>query len=291
MVAFNEIFDADHLFALHFFSAPKQRVPRYFEVVFLALDLVMHVEGLNVLDFDAARAALANFGTNHLDIPGGGGRWTADSKRSNVDVVAGVLRKHAVAGTISTGPFQTKNALVVERLLKASLVEVSALEMKQGFSTLSDPPVLNADVVKDIAETTVGMANGGNGFEGYVLVGVADKQADALRIKQVTGRDCPEVESRFITGVEADMDQLGTLDDVLLWFTDKYKACKVDARLEAQVLRDVRVAKIAERTVIILKVTDVGEPVTVNNAFFTRSGSQTLEVAAADVGKLFARFA
>ncbi|MBG6098035.1 GmrSD restriction endonuclease domain-containing protein [Nocardioides luteus] len=291
LAAFNEIFDADHLFALHFFSAPKQRVPRYFEVVFLALDVVMHVEGLNVLDFGAIRMALADFGTNHLDIPGGGGRWTADSKRSNIDVVAGVLRKHAVAGTISTGPFQTKNALVVERLLKASLVEVSALEMKQGFSTLSDPPALNTNVVKDIARTTVGMANGGNGFEGYVLVGVADKNDDATRIKKVTGRDCPEVESRFITGVEADMDQLGTLDDVLLWFTDKYKACKVDTRLEAQVLRDVRVAKIAERTVIILKVTDVGEPVTVNNAFFTRSGSQTLEVAAADVGKLFARFA
>jgi len=80
LAAFNDIFDSDNLFALHFFSAPKQRVPRYFEVVFLALDIVMHVEGLNVVDFDAARTALANFGTNHLDIPGGGGRWTADSK-------------------------------------------------------------------------------------------------------------------------------------------------------------------------------------------------------------------
>ena len=53
----------------------------------------------------------------------------------------------------------------------------------------------------------------------------------------------------------------------------------------------MRVAKIAERTVIILKVNDVGEPVTVDNAFFMRSGSQTLRVAASDVKKLFARFA
>ena len=290
LVAFNEIFNAEHYFHSHFFSASKQRVPRYFEVAFLAIDTVLHTEGLNAMDFDAVRTALKDFGTNHLDIPGGGGRWTADSKKANIDVVAGVLRKHAVAKTISTGPFQTKNALVVERLLRASLVEVSTLEMKQGLSNLSDPPALSTDIVKVIAETTVGMANGGKNVESYVLIGVADKKGDADRIKQVTGRDSPLIESRYITGVEADIDQLKDLDSLILWFTEKYKACKVDPRLEAQVLRDIRVAKIAERTVIVLKVTDVGEPVTMNNAFYSRSASQTLEVSAADVGKLFARF-
>lgn len=77
------------------------------------------------------------------------------------------------------------------------------------------------------------MANGGKNVESYVLIGVADKKGDADRIKQVTGRDSPLIESRYITGVEADIDQLKDLDSLILWFTEKYKACKVDPRLEA----------------------------------------------------------
>ncbi|NEE02063.1 DUF262 domain-containing protein [Phytoactinopolyspora halotolerans] len=291
IAAFNTVFDRGHVFSTHFFSAPRQRVPRYFEVVFLALDTILHKEGLSVLDYDAIRADLKDFGSKHIDIPGGGGRWTANSKKQNIDVVAGILRRNAIAGSVSTGPFETKNALVVERLLKASLVETSTLELKQGFSILSGTPSLSGDIVNEVARTSGAIANGGKGFEGYILVGIADKSADASRVTKLSGRDCPEIEGRYVTGIEIDVDQLGSIDDVLLWFTEKYKSCLVDSRLEAQVLRDMRVARIAERTVLILKVVDVGEPVAVSNSFYTRSGSQTLEVAAADVGRLFARFA
>lgn len=290
ITAFEEIFDSEHRFHSHFFDASRQRVPRYFEVVFLALDKILHDEGLDVLDYKAVRKALNNFGTNHLDIPGGGGRWTADSKKANINVVAGLLREHAIASSNSTGPFQSKSSLIVERLLKASSVEVSTLEMKHGFSALTAEPSLSAKIVRDIAETAVAMANNGRQSEGYILVGVADKEADAARVLQLSGREAREIEGRLVTGVELDIDLLGSIDKVLLWFTDKFRALNVDSRLQDQILRDLRVAQIAERHVLILKIRDVGEPVTVGNTFYNRLGSQTLEVAGADVGKLFARF-
>lgn len=288
---FNEVFDKDHLFSGHFFSAPRQRVPRYFEIVFLALDQVMHREGLSAIDPASLRDDLKNFGTNHLDIPGGGGRWTSASKVQNIDVVAGIIRRHATEPTLSSSPFASKNALVVERLLKASFVETSTLELKQGFSILTDPPKLDGRIVEEALRTCCAIANGGPGTEGYILIGIADRHSDAARVTEVSGRSCPEVQGRFVTGLEIDIDQLGGADEVLLWVTNKIKAGGMDPRLEAQVLRDMRVASIADRTVLVLKVQDQGEPMSVGNAFYTRSGSQTLLVAAADVAKLFARFA
>lgn len=290
LAVFEEIFDSDHEFSSHFFKKSRQRVPRYFESVFLGIDQVLSVEQLDLIDIDAVRGTLEKFGTDHLDVPSGGGTWTTSSKKKNLEVVAGVIRKHAGASDDIASPLSGQSALLVERLLKASHVESATLEMKQGFSRLSDPARLNAEIVNEIGRTVCAISNEGPSAKGYVLVGIADKESDADRVASLSDQPVSIVEGRWVTGLTIDETQLGSLDNTILWFTQKFEALPIQDDLRSETLRKMRVASLNGRNVLVLPVRTVGEPVPFDNDFFVRSGSQTLVVPGSEVSKIFARF-
>jgi hypothetical protein len=289
---FREIFTGDgNQFATLIFKAPRQRVPRYFEAVFLGIDKLLTQEHRELADVNCARIALRHAGTNHIDIPSGGGTWTAASKKKNMDVVAGLLRDHTRPASAGANPALERNALEIENLLRASQVESSLVDFKQGLSTLSDPPTLSNDVVTEIVRTLSAMANHGRDATGYVVVGIADTEADARRVEQLGGGESPLVSGHYVTGLDLDIAQHGgSLDKLLLWLTSKVQASSMDADLRSQVLRDLRAVAFESHSVLLLRVRSVADAVPFGDKFYERQGSQTVEVPGGQVGRLFARF-
>jgi hypothetical protein len=273
------------------FEEPRQRVPRYFEAVFLGLDTLLIGEQRQIDDFVAARAALRGIGSRHIDIPSGGGTWRADSKRSNAEVVAGLLRPHTKPLEQAPHPALERNALQIENLLRAAIVENSLIDFKQGLSNLTDPPELDDNNVQEVLKTASAMANHGRGASGFIIIGIADTHADAERIRALSGVAPVEVSGRLICGIDVDLAQAGSLDDLLLWFTNTVRASEnVDNRLASQLLRDLRAVVWSDRTVLLLKVETVGVPIPFGDAFHERLGSETVEVPPSEVATLFARF-
>ena len=290
LTAFESVFGVDGgQFSSLMFQEPKQRVPRYFEAVFLGFDRVLTHERRVIVDGPAARAAFAGAGNKYIDIPSGGGTWRADSKRQNADVVAGLLRPHTEAVEASH-PALERNALLVENLLRASLAESALVDFKQGFSVLSSPPVLSDANVAEILKTLTAMANHGRAATAFVLVGIADSQADATRIAQLGGDAAVSVHGKLLTGLGLDISQVRSLDDLLLWFTSKVRSSVFDSRLAGQVLRDMRAVEYEGRKLVVLRVTALSEPVPFAGAFYERLGSQTVEVRPTDLVRIFARF-
>ncbi|MFL5910443.1 MAG: DUF262 domain-containing protein [Gaiellaceae bacterium] len=285
------IFDGDgKQFATVLFDAPRQRVPRYFEAVFLGLDKLLSEENLELVDVAGAQKALDGAGNGHIDIPSGGGTWTARSKRTNTDVVAGLLRGFMQPASGVLDPILERNALEVENLLRAARVESSLIEFKQGLSRLSEPPRLDDEIIFDILRTVSGMANHGPGATGYVLIGVADTPEDAQRVEALGGGTGTLVEGRYVTGLKLDRDQHKSLDDLLLWFTTKAQASPLHHAVAAQVLRDLRAVAFMGHTVLLVRVKALDEPVPFGDSFYERLGSQTVEVQGGQVGRLFTRF-
>ncbi len=272
------------------FETPKQRVPRYFEAVFLGLDQLISSESLELFDVLGAAKALKGVGSKHIDIPSGGGTWTAASKKKNADVVAGILRKYMQAAKAPSNPALERNTLLLENILRASLVESSLVEFKQGLSVLSSQPKLDEQIVTSIGKTAAAIANHGRDSTGYVVIGVADKQADAERVATLVGKKTTNVNGHFVTGLDVDINQTKTLDDLMLWFSQKLQKVDMADALRSQILRDMRAVRVEERLVILLKVKSVNEPVAVANVFYERQGPQTVEVPGGQVSRLFARF-
>jgi len=288
---FLAIFNDDgNQFATLLFDTPRQRVPRYFEAVFLGLHKLLIEEKLELIDVAGARKALKGMGNQHINIPSGGGTWTAASKKKNADVVAGILRKYTQPASGVSNPALERNALEVENLIRAARVESSLIDFKQGLSHLSDPPHLTDENVTEIVRTLSAMANHGPEATGYVLVGIADTETDAKRVEKLGGGASVSFESHYVTGLTLDIAQHKSLDDLLLWFTSKVQNSELHEQLRSQVLRDMRAVPFMGKTVLLLRLKPLDEPVPFGNIFYERQGSQTVEVEGGQVGHLFARF-
>lgn len=291
LAVFEELFATDAgNFSTILFDSPRQRVPRYFEAVFLALDILMSEEHRDLDDVPKARASLSGFGSNYMNIPGGGGTWTASSKRTNAEVIAGIIRSSTRTLSGPVDPTLERNALQAQRLLRASYVETAVLELKQGFSELSEPPILSSRTIEEIARTISAMANNGPDTIAYILVGAADKVSDARRVGHLSASIVPTAEGRFITGVDLDIAQRGNLDNLLLWVTDKLRSAGLESHLESQVLRDMRATQVAGRSVVLFKVLDIGRPVALKDEFYVRLNSETIRLTTERLGQVFSRF-
>lgn len=288
---FTQIFDSnENSFHSILFNSHKQRVPRYFEAVFLGLEKLVVGEGLELTDVLGARRALKGVGSKHIDIPSGGGTWTANSKQRNTDVVAGILRAYMNPRSGGANPALERNAHIVENILRAAITELSLVEFKQGMSRLSEPPKLDSAIVEEIVRTLSAMANHGKDATGYVIVGIADKKSDAERVHQLGGPKPIEISRKYIVGLNLDINQKGSLDKYLLWFSNSLRNLPLHEGIKSQVLRDMRPVLIEDRTVLLLKVKSLNHPVTFGNAVYDRHGPQTIELKVEDILRLASRF-
>lgn len=282
--------ESGQTFAQLIFDSPKQRVPRYFEAVFLGLDQLLHDERREFVNMRGAVRALRGIGNSFINIPGGGGTWTARSKTANQNAVAAQLRTHTRPMSAGANPLLERNPLMVENLLRASKVENSLLEMKQGFYSLAAVPKFNEKCLHDVLATATAMANSGPGNEGHILIGVADKVSDAARVEQLTSVEALLVHDYYVTGVDFEAAHSRGLDEYLLALTSRIRASDIDVTLMSQILRDMRTVDYRGRTVIWLRVKAGNQPVPYAGNFYQRLGSQSVLVEAKDVGTLFARF-
>ena len=96
-----------------------------------------------------------------------------------------------------------------ENALRRSKVETAAFECKQGILNLDDQRATNPDLLERIVETTCGIANIGPASGGAIFVGVADSKIDADRIAKLDGINPLLVGSRYVVGIDRELENAG----------------------------------------------------------------------------------
>ena len=134
------------------------------------------------------------------------------------------------------------------------------------------------------------IANEGRGASGYLLIGIADNQADAQRAQDIHATTLVRVRDFYITGVDAEVTKYGTLDDYISFLSNKITGSKLDPELSANIVREMRPVRYHDRLVILFTIKALDRPVPYDNRWYERQGPRTCEVQAGDVGRIFARF-
>ncbi|MDX3533600.1 DUF262 domain-containing protein [Streptomyces sp. MB09-01] len=273
------------------FKAPRQRVPRYYAVIFLSLYALLIRENRVVRDVRKTAAALDGIGDRVLNITAGGGTWSAENKRDNIAAVAGVLRDLTAPETTQRDVLLEANEARIHRLLRAALAEHSLFELKQGLHSLDGSGNFDSHGFNRTMKAISAIANDGDGVAGYVVIGIADNKSDADRVRSLYG-DPPVRDGEFwITGVEHEFSSHGgSLDGYMSFFTEKVRSAGLDSELASQVLRDMRPANYHGKPVLLLTVKSAGHPVPYQEKWYERQGSSTVEIPARDIGRLFKRF-
>jgi hypothetical protein len=278
-------------FAKLVLDSPPPRVPRYFEILFLAMYELLVNREKRVISHVALAAAIDGIGNRVVNVGSGGGNWGSAQKIENVNAVVGVIERcfrNAKQGEdIAFDSWVTQ----FENILTQSLTEHSLHDFKQGFWTLSSTPTFDAGAFERVLETLSAMANHGPNATGYVIIGVTDTETDSRRVKEVHGITARRFRNFDITGVEHEASLSGkSLDGYIAWLLDKVRNSDLDPRLIDDVTKSARLVRYYEKAVLILQVKSRDEPIAYKEKFVVRQGSSTIEVRGSDLNTLFGRF-
>jgi len=271
------------------FKEAGQRVPRYFQSVFLGIWELLVDEDSIFKDY--ARAAKALDGAGHnIDVGGGGGRFSAQDREKNVNVVKGLLRP--VASKRKSGdPALSSWVTEFENLLMQSHTEQALYDFKQGFMRLDGSNVLDEDAFAKVFRTLAAMANHGPGVTGYVIVGVSDNSATAAKLQSLYGVTPVSYQRFMITGIDHEAATLPKqLDSYFLSITQRLADSPLTQWAKDQIGRDIRLMKYFDRSLVIFKVVAGSEPCAYGGKYYERRGPNVVEVKQEEYVTLFRRF-
>ncbi|HBT87897.1 DUF262 domain-containing protein [Desulfobacter sp.] len=258
------------------FRDPAQRLPRYFEVLFLAVHNLMFIENKRVADYSGLIKTLEGI-AQHITITAGG-NWSAKNKTDNVNAVKGIISPYFQPAAIDD-PGSQKWVTEFETILMQSRTEQNLYDFKQGFLSLDGNNLLNEGLIKKIVKTLTAMVNKSAVSVGYVCVGIPDKVDDMSRIKALFSIT-PFVFRNFtITGVGHEPPILGlSTDEYFKKIIDSIKSEPIQDEYKDIICKNVRLIKYYDKDILLLKIISVGTPAIYDGKYYTRHGSHLQEI-------------
>jgi len=220
------------------------------------------------------------------------GSTTPDERRKNVDTIKGLIAKSLVDGHHAEiyGPHSSTD---IDNAIRRSELELPHYELKQGMLRLEDGRAEDSGAVSGIVHTICAMANNGRKRAGTIIIGVADREMHATRVKQLDGVEPRRVGSRFVVGVRREAVVLGlTAERYFSKWKNAISNSGLSSPLKEDVLSSIDYNDYYGLGLIIIDVPVQRTLSYVENIPYWRSGDDTL--AASDFKKaaeLGARFA
>lgn len=280
---------ANEPFNILMFKEAGVRVPRYFQAVFLALWDLMINRNRQIDDRVKVAAALDGIGRKSLNVGGGGGRWGAEERKRNVDSVVGVIQPYFKEPGVED-PALDSWVTRLETILRQSYTEQNLYDFKQGLHDLATPYAINNENFSKCIETLCAMSNKGPGVVGYVIVGVADQEKTAQRLKQIHGVEAKRLDGFYITGIDHEAKHHKGMDRYFQSIVAKIKDEPTPGWVKEYIAREVRLVSYFGRSVLVMKLAAGSEPAHYDGAFKVRHGASNELVDAEGYGRLFSRF-
>jgi predicted HTH transcriptional regulator len=158
---------------------------------------------------------------------------------------------------------------------------------------LDDTRTEDARVLERVIHTICAMANNGRNRAGTIIIGVADKDADASRIKHFDGIEPRKVGSRFVVGVKREAAVLSQRpEEYFAKWKHAIQHSELSSPLKEDVLSNMDYNDYYGLGLIIITVPPQKALSYVNDVPYWRSGDETKAVADyKKVVELGARFA
>lgn len=270
------------------FKDAGPRVPRYFQVIFLALHHLMVVEDKVPKSAKALCQSMDGIG-GKIKIAEGG-RWSARDRAQNVGAAVGML-SDAFKRRSSKDPALSSWATELENLLMQSTTEQGAFDFKQGFHRLVKDNGFDSNVAAKIVKTLAAMANDGPESVGYVLVGIADDRKDAETIERIYGTKSKIYGGFFISGVEGEIAKNYANSDIYLKkVVSEIKKQRAPSEFISSIVRNIQLIKYHGKSVLIFKIYNIDTPIDFEEKFYERHGNEVVEIKGQSLSSLFKRF-
>lgn len=266
------------------FNDNSQRIPRYFQVVFLAIHKLMFRDNKEVHSYTELIRFLKGL-SSQINITEGG-NWSSVNRLNNVNAIAGIISSsfRDKLGDPATAKWLTE----FESLLMQSKTEQTAYDFKQGFTRLDASKSFDDDNFSKIILTLTAIANTSATSSGYVCVGVADKKKDADRIKAIYGVDSQKYRSFLICGIGHEIGCIAKdLDDFFRQLIQKIKLQPISDDAKDYLSKNIRIIDYFEKDVVIFKTASLSTPMIYDKKYYVRHGANISEVLPENYASFF----
>jgi predicted HTH transcriptional regulator len=176
--------------------------------------------------------------------------------------------------------------------IRRSRTETARYEFKQGLLRLDDARSKDPTIIQTLVETICGIANVGPDADGFIYIGIADKPADAARVRDLYGREPVKFDQVDIVGIDREAKQLGLeIDKYMRLIEDGISASPLSDPLKTNVLTSLDLISYKDMEVVRIRIPRQVQPTFLGNDCFLRIGSSTKPATGpqiAAVSKLFA---
>lgn len=200
-------------------------------------------------------------------------------RQQNIALTKGLMQPYFVKKEPSSLSHGSGLALDFENSVRRSKIETPRYEFKQGLLRLSDDRKYDNDLEDQILKTICAIANIGPNSEGYIFVGVADKDADAQRIKELDGILPIKISNHSVVGIDREATVLGIeLEDYCRRIVGFIKASSLSEALISSVLSNIDIIDYCTLSVIRIKVPPQNEISYYNEEIYVRQYNNTVKV-------------
>lgn len=267
------------------------RAPRYFHAVYVAMFELMISEHKRPSSRDQIVSSLRDAANSFLDIPGGSGTWTSDSRETAIAAVKGVLGRFFVEDDRDVHGREI-GALALENALRLGRMESQQFELKQGLCALRGARTFQDATLKKVVRTLTAMSNLSRQQEGILILGVADDASAAASIREVDGVNPVEFQGSHIVGLDREAAALNlSIQQYLDKIVRKIRTLPdVSDEYRSAIVRGFSVGNYHGHSYAILRAPRVSDPVEFDGQMYVRSFSDVNPVRNGNLRDLYREF-
>jgi hypothetical protein len=201
-----------------------------------------------------------------------------EDRIKNIDKTKGLIQRYFVKKDPPMLRHGAGLALDFENAMRRSKIESGRYECKQGFVSLDHQRKLDKSLDNKLLETICAIANVGPDSDGFIFIGVADKEADALRIAQLDNVNTVSIGNRFVVGVDRELKVLSMdLDAYVRRIAGFISTSDLSPTLKHQVSAQIDIVEYKGLSVIRLRVPPQTEVSFLGEKAFIRENANTTE--------------
>jgi Protein of unknown function DUF262/Putative DNA-binding domain len=255
----------------------KKRTTNAFPSVFAILLITFHeliiIEGKGISDYSGIRKHIVNLGAR---IETGRKATTPEERRNNVNQVKGLIGSFFIKEDIRSQIYGNHATTDIESIIRRSEIELPDYELKQGLLSLYDQRIIDEQLIDKAIKTISAIANNGPNRMGKVIIGVTDKDADAVRIKELDGIEPQKIGRRFVVGVNREAKALGlSVENYFSKWKDAIKNSKISQSLKDSVLSNIDFNSFYGLGVIVITIPSQKELSYFGEEIYWRNGDTT----------------
>ncbi|MGN9160457.1 GmrSD restriction endonuclease domain-containing protein [Clostridium sulfidigenes] len=274
------------------FSTPQSnKIPRYFQVIFLALHDLFIKKNMRINNIENLVSNLDSIGEKHINLSAGGGKWSAIERENNVKGISGILESSFVKSN-EEDPAIASWAIELENILMQSKTEQSLYDFKQGFHRLEINGEFGKRTFSKVIKTLTAMANNGPENIGYVIVGVADNANDKDDIEKLYNIEAHKYNGFYITGVngEVAMNYKSDLDSYSQKIIQLVKAEPIEDDYKSEICRNIKIINYYDKSVLVFRIKATEKPALYDGKYYERKGPNVDKIEPEQYPNLFKRF-